>query len=513
MRPDAGFTWTARRLRSAAALVAACLTLAGMPGVAAGSEYDPGLDPYASSSIVRAIGATAWWTAGYTGAGIDVAVIDSGVSPVEGLDSPGKIVYGPDLSLESQAPDLAYLDTFGHGTFMAGLIAGRDGTITGGPAGADSSAYVGVAPDARIVSIKVATADGGTDVTQVIAAINWVIEHRRSGDLNIRVLNLSYGTNSTQASGIDPLSYAVERAWRQGIVVVASAGNTGYQRAKGAPGLANPAYNPFVIGVGGIDNRGTADWHDDIVAAYSASSNGTKGAKNPDFVTVGSHLQGLRVGNSWIDAMHPEGRLGSRFFRGSGTSEAAAITSGAIALLLQKFPTLSPDRLKRFIKDNAQKVASFDSQAQGAGELNLKAMLPKVPPLYVQKFPAATGLGTIEGARGQDHLSRDGVVLTGERDIFGAAIDSSTLASQEASGDTWDGGAWNGNRWAGDAWAGNRWSGDSWAGNAWDGRSWSGNTWASNSWSGNRWSGDSWAGSSWSGTTWSGNSWATAGWR
>ena len=209
-------------------------------------------------ALTEQVGATAWWNAGYTGAGVGVAVIDTGVAPVAGLAGAGKIIYGPDLSFESQAPNLRNLDTNGHGTFMAGLIAGKDSTLTAPYANAPASAYRGIAPDARILSVKVGVADGGVDVTQVIAAINWVVEHKNDNGMNIRVLNLSYGTNSTQAAGIDPLSFAVERAWKAGIVVVAAVGNTGYQRGNGAPGLASPAYNPFVIAVGGYDSMGTA---------------------------------------------------------------------------------------------------------------------------------------------------------------------------------------------------------------------------------------------------------------
>src|SRR5205085_491219 len=150
------------------------------------------------------------------------------------------------------------LDTYGHGTFMAGLIAGDDGA-TG------SAAYRGVAPGARIVSLKVATADGGVDVTQVIAAIDWVVQHAHDPGLNIRVINLSYGTNSTQASGTDPLAYAAEQAWKKGIVVVTAAGNAGYQKGSGAPCLADPAYDPYVIAVGGADSMGTATLQDDTV--------------------------------------------------------------------------------------------------------------------------------------------------------------------------------------------------------------------------------------------------------
>ena len=98
------------------------------------------------------------------------------------------------------------------------------------------SAYRGMAPDARIVSLKVGTADGGVDVSQVIAAIDWVVQHKNDNGLNIRVINLSYGTNSTQNSRVDPLSYAVEQAWKKGIVVVAAAGNSGYQVGGGRRG-------------------------------------------------------------------------------------------------------------------------------------------------------------------------------------------------------------------------------------------------------------------------------------
>src|SRR5207302_1195067 len=163
-----------------------------------------------------------WWNAGYTGQGIDVAEIDSGVSPVQGLDAPGKIVYGPDLSLESQAPNLTNLDTYGHGTFMAGLIAGDDGA-TG------SAAYRGVAPGAR-------------------------------------------------------------------------------------------------------DSMGTTSTADDVPATFSASSQ-CKTCRIPDILAPGAHLQGLRVPNSYIDANYPEGIIDQRFFRGSGTSEAAAFVSGAVALV------------------------------------------------------------------------------------------------------------------------------------------------------------------------------------
>jgi len=479
-----------------------------------GAQYDPDLDPNSMYATALYTGAQSWWSAGYTGRGIDVAVIDSGVSPVAGLDAADKIIYGPDLSLESQAANLRNLDTHGHGTFMAGLIAGHDDSLTAPYAFAPASAYRGIAPDARIISIKVATADGGADPSQVIAAIDWVVQHAHDPGLNIRVLNLSYGTNSTQASGIDPLAYAVEQAWKHGIVVVAAAGNTGYQRGNGAPGLADPAYNPYVIGVGGSDSMGTATTKDDRVAAYSASSAGCGGCKNPDFVAPGSHLQGLRVPNSWLDANHGEGLISDRYFRGSGTSQAAAIVSGAVALVLQRYPTMSPDLVKRFFSSNAVKLASFDSQAQGAGEIRLGEMLAKAPQWSYtgQNFTAATGSGSLERSRGSDHLTRDGTLLTGERDIFGQTFDAPALAAAEAAGSSWSGAVWNGSSWSGSGWSGSSWSGSSWSGSSWSGSSWSTSSWSSSHWTGSSWSTSSWSGSSWSGSSWSGASWAGASW-
>jgi serine protease AprX len=446
------------------------------------------------SQITQLTGARDWWKAGYTGKGVDVALIDSGVAPVQGLSTPGQILNGPDLSIESQAGSLRYLDTYGHGTFMAGLIAGRDGAPN---SSAPASTYLGMAPDARLVSVKVASADGGADVTQVIAAIDWVVQHRTDNGLNIRVLNLSYGTNSLQDYQADPLAFAVEQAWDAGIVVVAATGNTGYQRGKGAPGLADPAYDPFVTAVGAVDTLGTQNLKDDVVASFSASSAGCGKCKNPDFLTPGAHVQGLRVPGSWIDQNHPEGFLSSRYFRGSGTSEATAIASGAAALVLQRYPNLTPDQVKKFLGSGAVKLHGADTQSQGLGELQLSPLLSKSPNPSNQNWKDSKGNGTIEDARGQDHLTRDGVILQGEEDIFGHPIDTSALAAAEAAGNSWSGGMWNGNSWSGNSWSGNSWSGNSWSGNSWSGHSWSGSSWSGNSWSGNSWSGGSWAGAFW----------------
>ncbi len=465
-------------------------------GVSWGAAYSPDTDPYALANVTLGTGAQAWWNAGYTGKGVDVALIDSGVAPVAGLNTPGKLVNGPDLSLDSQNPTLRYLDAYGHGTFVAGLIAANDPT------------YRGMAPDARLVSLKVGAADGAVDVSQVIAAIDWVVQHAHDPGLNIRVINLSYGTNSLQDPTTDPLAYAAEQAWKRGIVVVAAGGNYGFQSQRNAPALADPAYDSSLLAVGSIDTMGTLTMSDDQVPSFSPwpKRGATRGV---DLVTAGAHLQGLRVPNSYIDVNHPEGYLDSRYFRGSGTSQSAALVSGAAALVLQRYPDATPDQVKQLLMGTATYLRGEKSQAQGDGELNLAAALAAPLPSAGPASLDDKGTGSLEQARGTDHLTApDGSVLSGEQDIFGKPFDSAAIAALEASASSWSGGTWNASTWSGSSW-----SGVNWLASTWSASSWSASSWSASSWSANTWSGSSWSASSWSGSTWSANTWSGAGWQ
>src|SRR4029079_18676718 len=186
----------------------------------------------------------------------------------------------------------------------------------------------------------------GGHVSPVLAAIDWVVQHRYDNDLNIRVINLSYGTNSAQPSTIDPLAYAAEQAWKAGILVVAAGGNYGFQsHMNNAPALADPATDRYIVAVGASDSEGTKTIADDSVPAFSPwpKRGATRGV---DLVAPGAHLQGLRVPNSYIDTNHPEGQIDSRYFRGSGTSQSAAIVSGAAALVPQKDTNATPGQGK-----------------------------------------------------------------------------------------------------------------------------------------------------------------------
>ena len=458
------------------------------------------LGPTSLFHLAETVQAKHVWGQGFSGAGVDVAVIDSGVVPVNGLTAPGKVVHGPDLSFESGQDEVRHLDTYGHGTHMAGIIAGRDDAVPSPVTEGGHDRFVGIAPDARVVSLKVADSAGATDVSQVIAAIDWVVQHGRRDGLNIRVLNLSFGTDGVQDARLDPLAHAVQQAWHRGVVVVVSAGNEGYGDGR----MNNPAYDPYVIAVGGSDGRGTVAPGDDVVAAWSSRGDA---ARRPDLVAPGQSVVSLRDPGSRIDVDHPAGRVGERFFRGSGTSQAAAVVSGAAALLLQQRPGLTPDQVKHLLTATARRLPEADPLAQGAGLLDVKAAAAAATPTSTQTWPRSLGTGSLELARGTSRVTVNGTPVVGEQTVFLTAWNAFGWTSGLIGSSTWSGGAWTGNSWTGNSWTGNSWTGGEWLGNSWTGNSWTGNSWTGNSWTGN-----SWTGNSWTGNSWTGNSWSSAGW-
>ncbi len=446
------------------------------------------------ADVTRAIGAGPLRSAGRTGDGVGVALIDTGVAPVAGLPS-GTVVDGPDLSLDSQAPGTAHLDGYGHGTHLAGIIAGSDRDFSG------------VAPGATLTSVKVGAADGAVDVATVIAAVDWVVAHRDDDPRHpIRVLNLSYGTDGTQDYRLDPLTHAVENAWRAGIVVVAAGGNGGTT----APRLTNPAYDPYVIAVGAADTAGSAGSGDDTVADFSSRGDATR---RVDLIAPGRSIVSLRDPGSYADRSAPTARVGDRYFRGSGTSQAAAVVSGAVALLLQGRPQLSPDQVKAALISTAHRLPRADAAGQGAGELDLARAAAVAGRPASQQWPAATGRGSLEAARGSVHLVLAGTALTGENDLFGR-FDSAAWAAASSAGTAWVGGRWMGRQLTGDGWIStpgtpDPWSSLTWSSLTWSGLTWSGLTWSSLTWSGLTWSGLTWSGLTWSSLTWSGLTWSS----
>jgi serine protease AprX len=442
--------------------------------------YDAAADTYSIFNSTRLMGAQGMWSTGLTGRGVDVALIDTGVTPVRGLDAPGKIVNGPDISFDSPAAALRHLDSYGHGTFMAGLIAGHDAGVNPATALSDAN-YLGVAPDARIINIKVGATNGAVDVSQIIVAINWVAQYQHDNGLNIRVLNLSLGTTSDQPYTLDPLAYAAERAWQSGLVVVAAAGNGGNSLNR----VSNPASDPYVIAVGADDTTGGLNLASHFTPSYAVYQDGSR---FPDLVAPANHIQGLRVPGSFIDVNYPGGRINPRYFRGSGTSQAAALTSGAAALILQSNPRLTPDQVKSLLTTKAVRLPNGHPTSQGSGLVQVR---PGIAVGWPQSFPTATGTGTLERSRGIVHVSLSDVTLDGERDIFGRAWDPIASGRAMLAGGSWSDGAWAGGTWSGATWSGGTWSGGTWSGGTWSGGTWSGGTWSGGTWSGGTWSGAS----------------------
>jgi serine protease AprX len=380
------------------------------------NSTDPGADKAAASAELVRTAVNAGGSA-LDGSGVGVAVLDSGAVEVGGLERPGTLVHGPDFSSERRDPDLAGLDTFGHGTHVAGIIAGSDG----------------VAPGAHVISVKVAGADGVTSLGQVLTGLDWIRSHSRKH--GIRIVNLSLGTDGTDDYRHDILAWAAEQLWQDGIAVVASAGNKG----SAAGGLDLPAADPFVIAVGATDTAGTPDPSDDTVADFSSRS----AVRPPDVVAPGTEIVSLRVPGSTLDTEFPGARVGDGYFRGSGTSQAAAVVSGLAARLLQQRPWLTADQLKALLVEGAADMPGPLS-ATGAGRVDLRSSASmRTPP------------------RGKVKQRFDS-----------AELDLSGLGDEIGAGDYWDG-----RRWSGMKWAGRRWSGMKWAGMKWSGMKWSGAGW------------------------------------
>jgi serine protease AprX len=489
------------------------------------AEQDPG----SLYTIEKAIGARDVWNKkdrqnrNVTGQGVGVALLDSGVSKVAGLSGSGKVIYGPDLSIESNGA-LNDQDTYGHGTFMAGLIAGRGATNPSSDlASAPASIQLGVAPDAKLLAVKLATTDGSTDVSQVIAALDWVTEHPVMPDgTPVRVVNLSYGTDSVQSYQVDPLAAAAENAWKHGIVVVTSVGNSGLATGH----VTDPASDPFVLAVGAADSGDRTDgWNSDKAQVASYSNVGTIG-RHPDLVAPGTSVVSVRAPGSYVDTNNPQGLVAGdpsgQLFRGSGTSQAAAVTSGAVALLLQAYPSLTPDQVKGVLVAGVSPLRNTTAAAAGAGELNLAKSMDLASHLVgtdpnaslmraatVQTYAGATGLGSIEAARGGSVLvDADGHDLTGEIDVQGNLWNAAAWASASQKLTAWSGGSWLGNGWTGNSWdlsgglSTARWSTARWSTARWSDAGWSTARWSTARWSTARWSSARWSTARWSSNDW-----------
>ncbi len=365
------------------------------------------------------------WEEDLFGQGITVAVVDSGV---EKHTAKGKVKsdFGRDgervrvqvnLSSISASPH----DRFGHGTAVAGIIGG-DGAISKGR-------YVGIAPRVNLVSVKVGGDDGSGFESDLVAGLQWVYDHRE--ELGIRVVNLAVTAATPQSYHASPLDAAVEVLWFNGIVVVVAAGNNGMGL------LYPPANDPFVITVGATDERGTPQIEDDVIPSWSASGRDEAGRVKPDIVAPGVKLITTLAPKSQFQREHPERVVDKYYFRFSGTSAAVSVVSGAVALLLQEEPDLTPDQVKFRLWQAAREWPGMDANRVGHGYLSVARALE---------------LDTRESAN--------------------VGIPISSFLTPPDTPVEWDGVNWGGVNWGGVNWGGVNWGGVNWGGVNWGGVNW-----------------------------------------
>jgi serine protease AprX len=459
------------------------------------------------------------------GRGVGVGVLDTGIAASG--DLAGRVVASADLSGE-----WSFTDSYGHGTFMAGLIAGSG--QGGGPAG--------VAPGADLVDLKVAGADGATTLGQVLAAMQLADAARDR--FNLRVLNVSLGAPADDPATA-PLTEAVERLWADGVTVVAASGNDG-------GGVDAPGLDPYVVTVGAVDPAGA-------VPSWSSRGPDFAGRAKPDLVAPGVGLVGLRAPGSTVDLANPEARVGDRYIRGSGTSMSTAVVAGAAALVAAAHPEWGPDRVKAALTRTA------------TGTLDLEAALGAVPvtPANADLFPLrpAGRAGTPEdpppiGGAGAPPPNPPGPLqglgwrsggADGLRWAPAAGLPGPTAGAADT--DAWTAHPWLSGRWAADqpsvkSWAAQQWLARTWAARRWaaaglqpagwaalqwswggvlaaalDGqgtglggavdwvaRSWAARSWAQRAWGPGDLAARSWAARSWAELAWEARSWAARSW-
>jgi serine protease AprX len=311
------------------------------------------------------------WRQGATGKGVGVAVIDTGIAGdlpdfrVSQTDSTSRVVATAATNPYATGDD----DSYGHGTHVAGIIAGN-GTNRASSDPLDGD-YVGVAPDANLISIKASDEQGDATVLDVIYGLQFAVDHK--ADFNIRVVNLSLESTDPQSYRTDPLDAAAEAAWFNGIVVVAAAGNRG--TAGDAVDYA-PGNDPYVVSVGAVDDRGTANTVSDNVTSWSSRGRTQDGYAKPDILAPGAHIVSDLAPGSAFASMCPSCVVSGQYIRAGGTSMAAPMVSGAVAAMLQVHPELTPDQVKGALIATGQKV-----HKSTAGEVSVAGLVQASPPI------------------------------------------------------------------------------------------------------------------------------------
>jgi serine protease AprX len=415
---------------------------------------------------------------GDEGRGVTVAVVDTGIADVP--DLAGRVSDRVDLTGTGAG------DGYGHGTFMAGLIAASGAASDG--------AYRGVAPKAKLIDVKVADAQGRTDLITVLRGLQWVSDHGR----DVQVLNLSLSSNSPLPYQIDPLTQALESLWHHGITVVVPSGNDG----PGTGSVTSPGNDPVLLTAGGLDALGTAGHDDDLVGAWSGRGPTWQGDAKPDLVAVGGHVVSLRSPGSMVDQSNPLARIGVGYFRGSGTSMAAAVTSGVVAGALAEQPGLRPDAVKNLLTTTTYTSAGLNTSAgAGAGGLDAIRVLDAAPDWRTNKTQARYDTATV-GRDARRWASFSKAVVDGDADAATEAWEKLSPASRDRAARAWADVDWSTRAWSDVDWSDVDWSDVDWSDVDWSDVDWSDVDWSDVDWSDVDWSARAWAADQWSARAW-----------
>jgi serine protease AprX len=381
----------------------------------------------------------------YSGApAATIAIVDSGIDASR-PEFAGRIAANVNLStLPGNSPG----DGRGHGTFVAGIAAGK-------LAGKD-----GAAPTAKLVSIDVMDDQGMARTSDVIAAADWILAHK--AQYGIKVANFSLHSSVSNSFMYDPLDKAVEKLWFNGVVVVAAAGNYGYpDRPSGVPFA--PGNDPFVITVGASDTGKSVSTNDDTAAPWSAYGYTLDGFAKPDVSAPGRYMVGPVPVTSTLYSERPDHIVEPGYMELSGTSFAAPVVSGIAALILGKSPTLSPDQVKGALLLGAKPLAKAADMSEGAGEVNAgKSMQFNNPPAANKALNKFVISDTVTGS---------------------PVFDAASWASAAKADASWASASWSDASWSSASWASASWAAASWASASWASASWDSSASAQASWS------------------------------
>ncbi|MCP4426223.1 MAG: S8 family serine peptidase [Chloroflexi bacterium] len=406
------------------------------------------------------------WDMGIQGQGVTIAVIDSGISLKD--DFGDRILTRVVFNGEAQT----YGDTFGHGTHVAGIIAG-DGTTT-------NSLYKGIAPQANLIGLKVSDEDGMAYESDTVAALQWVFDNKDA--YNIRVVNLSLNSTLEQSYNDSALNAAAEILWLNGIVVVASSGNSwGPHNTTNAA----PANDPFIITVGASEEGGSSDRNNDWVAAFTQHGITQDGFRKPEVIAPGKDIISALAPNSWWQDEYPERMVTGDYFRISGTSMAAPMVSGAAALLLQAEPNLTPDQVKYRLMNTGS-------------DIYFNGAYP-----YLDVYDLIT-TPTAESANAD--------VIPHELLAKMALI--AYWASENGGGENidWANVDWDAVDWSSVNWGSVNWGSVNWGSVNWGSVNWGSVNWGSVNWGSVNWGSVNWGSVNWGSVNWGSVNWGSVNW-